>query len=508
MTTEAQNRITEDFEDMCLSFFMELRDRYHYRLSADQLLGFLNVLEDIDIADKDALCMNMQMFFCHRQYEADHFPEIFDRFFLSEKQSSARLIRRLEKEKDGHAGENRSVFISKNIKTALKDQKVHFSLPNFKAERFFAQFELLEGICDYSPFIHAGFLNLYDDYISYYETLDDEDRITLIDTLIGEINRFISYCKKTLDDPSDFNRKSLEISATFKMSGNRERGENGEEEGEEEDEEELKRRLDEEKLRYQMLEDNRVPMAEDFTTKDIRLLTKHDMDQIERYIRENSYKFKARVNRNLKKPGLSQFDYKATVKQAFKTGMVPVELIYKNPKPRKVRIVCLLDISPSTIAASTILIHFLHSLGEVFHGGVEIYYFTDKTTKVTGEVRNRTVKDCINRIVSDSKNSVSDYSSAFESFNSEYFGDLSKDTVFLILGDMKNNYKRYRREPLRRIHDKVAAGRGKTILLNTDKKSHWYKDDSILRSAEASLDEVYEVRTVADIFNFLCELKV
>lgn len=507
LTAGQRTAIEEAYEDFCLSFFMELRDKYHYRLSADQLLHFLQI-DSIDIADEASVCTNMMMFFCHQQYECEKFPEIFHHFYCSEKNEAAMRLKKLEKQQAGQTGENKNVFLQKPADSKVTDQKVHFSLPNFKAERFFAQFELQEGICDYSAFLHAGFLNLYEDYISYYDTLDETDQKKLIDTLVSELQRFIRYCRRVLDDPEDFNRKSLELAATFQMAGNRENGSHGNEAADAEpDGEELQKQLEEERLRYQELPDTRIPMAEDFTKKDIRLLTKHDMEQIESYIRENAHKFKARVSRNLKKPGKADFDCKTTVKEAFRTGMVPVELFYKNPRPRKTKIVCLLDISPSCLSAATVLVHFLHELGEVFHGGVEIYFFTDHAQKVSSEVRSRTVQDCITKIVADSKNTVSDYSEALESFNKNYYSDLTKDTIFLLLGDMRNNYKRYRKEALTKIQARVHGGHGKTILLNTDPKRRWYADDSVLRQASKSLDELYEVRTVEDIISFLCQLE-
>jgi preprotein translocase subunit Sss1 len=302
-TSADQAAIREAYEDFCLSFFMELRDKYHYRLSAQELLNFLQI-EQIDLADETCVCTNMMMFFCHQQYECEKFPEIFHTFYCSEKNEAAMRLRKLEKQQGRTAGENRNAFLQKPTGHHVTDQKVHFSLPNFKAERFFAQFELQEGICDYSEFLHAGFLNLYEDYISYYDTLDDIDRKKLIDTLVSELQRFIHYCKRVLDDPEDFNRKSLELAATFQMAGNREAGAHGNEDSDEDlDEEALNQQIEEQRLHYQQLEDTRVPLAEDFTKKDIRLLTKHDMEQIEQYIRENAHKFKARVSRNLKKPG-------------------------------------------------------------------------------------------------------------------------------------------------------------------------------------------------------------
>lgn len=506
-TDRQRAAVHEAYEDFCLSFFIELRDNYHYSLSADQLLRFLKI-EDIDIADENAVCTNMMMFFCHRQYECEKFPEIFHHFYCSEKNESAMRLKKLEKQQGGRAGENKNVFLQKPADSIAADQKVHFSLPNFKAERFFAQFELQEGICDYSAFLHAGFLNLYEDYISYYDTLDDTDRKKLIDTLVSELSRFIRYCKRVLDDAEDFNRKALELAATFKMAGNREQSSHGEEPSDEApDEDELQKQLEEERLRFQELPDTRIPMSEDLTKKDIRLLTKHDMEQIAHYIRENAHKFKARVSRNLKKPGKADFDYKTTVKEAFRTGLVPVELFYKTPRPRKTKIVCLLDISPSCLSAATVLVHFLHQLGEAFHGGVEIYFFTDHAEKVSAEVRSRTVQDCVAKITADSKNTVSDYSEALESFNKNYYRDLTRDTIFLLLGDMRNNYKRYRKEALSKIQSRVHNGHGKTILLNTDPRRRWYADDSVLKKAEKNLDEIYEVRTVENIIRFLCQLE-
>ena len=188
--------------------------------------------------------------------------------------------------------------------------------------------------------------------------------------------------------------------------------------------------------------------------------------------------------------------------------MVPVELCFKKAKPKKVKIVCLLDISPSAISAATVLINLLRCLSDVFPGGVEMYYFTDHTVKVTSEVRNRTVREAISRMQKDSAGSVSDYSTAFTSFLRDYGADLTWQTIFIILGDFRNNYRIYKKEPLRRIHERVSGSSGRVILLNTEKKNRWYRDDSVLKSAQDAIDEMHEVTCAQDIVRFLEEMRV
>lgn len=488
----------DHYEDFCLAFFMELRDKYHYRLSADQLLSFLKISDNIDLTDEESLMLNMQMFFCHQISEISHFKDIFHAFYHSDEGQEAIKQAGIKK----RAGAvNKNVFLQKQRPGVTKTGITRESLPNFKCERFFAQYELINGICDYSSFIHAGFLNLYDDYIRYIEDIDDTEKNTIADTLHKELADFVSYCRKVLEDPSDFARKSQEVSSFFQVLAS-----NQEDDTEDDDEEASVPEKDTTDFIPQ--NDNRIPLSSDFTKKDIRLLTKKDMEEIKKYIKENAHKLRGRVNRNLRKSGKSDFDPKKTVKDAFKTGMVPIYLSFKNPKPRKVRLVCLLDISPSCISAATVLMHLLHALETSFSGGVEIFSFTDGVKKITPMVRTHTIAECITKITTESKGTVSDYSSAFEYFNEQYSHEIRQNTIVLLLGDMRNNYRRFRKEGLVKLQTRVNAGSGKVVLLHTDPKRRWYKDDSILKTAEKNIDEIYEVKNVDDILHFLSVLEL
>lgn len=507
-------RIKESFFDLCLDFFMELRDTHHFRLSADALISFLNICDDIDIADPEAVRANMEMFFCHRQSECDRFQDIFDSFFLRRTETGLPMGQG-KKRREGYAGANKNVFIGDMRSTALKDQKVSMSLPNFMAERFFARFEMDEGICDYSPFIHAAFLNLYDDFMSFVGEKDHEEQAKVADAIIGELSRFTSYCRRMMDDPADFCRKALEICGAVKMIVSEfDHTDEASAEGTDFSEEAPTGSDKQDALGHKEADaintsqDMRTPRPTDLSKKDIRLLTRNDLIQIEKAIRENARKFRARISRSLSRPGHEEFDIKATVRSAFRTAMVPVELCFKKAKPKKVKIVCLLDISPSAMSAATVLINLLRCLSDVFPGGVEMYYFTDHTVKVTSEVRNRTVREAISRMQKDSAGSVSDYSSAFTSFLRDYGADLTRQTIFIILGDFRNNYRIYKKEPLRRIHERVSGSSGRVILLNTEKKNRWYRDDSVLKSAQDAIDEMHEATCAEDIVRFLEEMRV
>ncbi len=490
--------ITEKYQDFCLSFYNELREKYGFKLSAQELLNFFKISENIDITDENSVMENMKMFFCHTAEEVRLFPEIFKSFYYSE-ELGRKIENTIARKRAGHNSKN--VFLQKKQTSSVGAASLKLTPPDFKCERFFASFEMAEGICEYSSFIHAGFLNLYDDFARAAET--EYDPRGIVESINDDLLRFVSFCKKVLDDPLRFAAKAQEISAFFQMII---RKNDEEEESEEEKEEKTD---DNEAVRgmIDILEDDRIPMAKDLCKKDLRLLTKKDIELIKRYISENAHKLKGRINRNQSSTGKREFDIKTTIKGSFKTGMIPIYLSFKEPGKRKVKIVCMLDISPSCISAASILIYLLHALESSFKG-MSVYSFADSANDITPMLRAETAESCISKMAEASKGSISDYTLAFESFNNVHFHEIKKNTVFLILGDMRNNYRRFKKEGLAKIHSKVISGRGKVILLNTDPKRRWYKDDSILKQAESSIDEIYEVRTVDDIIKFLSNLSL
>ncbi len=522
LTPIQEKQILSQYEDLITGFFLYLRDTCHFHLSADRLCACLAASKQADLTSEEEVMINMQMFFCSDAEEFCHFPDYFHTYYYGERASLVRKIRSLSQKLDSleknssgpssaDSGEEAdqkqqstrpqtaNTFFQISPGEALHSDRLAMTLPSYEAERAFSAYEEKAGKVLYSGYLHAAFLNHYEDFLDHYHSLAEFAQNQMTQDLVRTLRRFDSYARKHLDGPERICAKTRELASFFSREGVRE----SDDDPGEMSEEELKRRLEEAKLLYAAAPLHKLTKASDLAHKDLRLLTKRDLEIITEDIKKNANKFRARMKRRLSTSGQTLFDMPRTTREAFRTAMTPVRLYFKAPPQKQVNLVCLLDISPSCLTGATLLIHFLYQLVSLFHGRVKVFFFTDRARDVTEDLTSRTIPAIIKQAALDSSHTVSRYSEVFDGFFSNYGHVLRPGTQMMILGDMRNNYLPYAKKPLEQIADKIHQSRGRLWLLNPRPRKSWYSDDSLMAKTEQVFDGCFPVTCLAELSDFL-----
>ena len=236
----------------------------------------------------------------------------------------------------------------------------------------------------------------------------------------------------------------------------------------------------------------------------IQRLSNVQYKSLSEVIKANASKFKTKISRSMKKDKSKKFNYRKTLQNSMKTYGVPMELCYEKPKVKKTKIVCILDVSGSCSKAAKVLLRFIYELSTVFKGGVKSYAFVGDLADISYLFVDYDIDTASEMALRSVPRVYSNYYRALSIFDSEYLGEVDKNTIVIFLGDARNNKNKPGVEFLEKIQSKAKS----VFWLNTEEKAKWDVKDSIIGLYSRYLNDVKEVLTTNDIIDFLESIKI
>jgi uncharacterized protein with von Willebrand factor type A (vWA) domain len=190
-----------------------------------------------------------------------------------------------------------------------------------------------------------------------------------------------------------------------------------------------------------------------------------------------------------------RLDLRRTVLHGLRSGCeIPFTLAYRRHHPGKLRLVVLCDVSGSVWQVSTFLLKLVHTLQAEFTS-VRSLLFVNSVVEVTPLFhRLRFPHDlpALRQYPNLNLFGFSDFGRAFYQFYSDLLGDLSRDTVILILGDARNNNFDPQAWTLGEIRQRCQ----RLIWLNPEPRRAWDTGDSVLAAYAPYCDHVLECWTL------------
>ena len=190
-----------------------------------------------------------------------------------------------------------------------------------------------------------------------------------------------------------------------------------------------------------------------------------------------------------------QFDLRRTVLRSLRGGSeVPFALSYRRRPLGKLRLVVLCDVSGSVWHVSTFLLKLVHTLQAEFIQ-VRSLLFVSSIVEVTSLIRHMRFPDDLDALRHDPNLNLfgySDFGRAFYQFYRDLLGDLTRDTVLVILGDARNNAFDPQAWTLEEIRQRCR----RLIWLNPEPRQEWNQDDSVIEVYAPFCDAVLECWTM------------
>ncbi len=199
--------------------------------------------------------------------------------------------------------------------------------------------------------------------------------------------------------------------------------------------------------------------------------------------------------RRLKK---GKLDLHAMLRRNMAHGGVPFEVIYKQRRKDRPKLVILCDVSSSVANVSRFMLQFVHSLQEAFTK-IRSFVFVSELGEVTQLFHDEEINAAIEKAL-DGGDVInvytrSNFGHAFHDFWKNHLSAIDKKTTVLVLGDARNNYNDPRAWCLRDIHSKAKN----VVWLNPESPSAWGFGDSVMDRYLPHVDVAEECRNLRQL---------
>src|SRR5271170_2982146 len=199
-------------------------------------------------------------------------------------------------------------------------------------------------------------------------------------------------------------------------------------------------------------------------------------------------------------------DFRRTIRESLGTGGVPVDPVYRKPRPSKPELFVLADISGSVSTFAAFTLQLMFALRSQF-SRVRSFVFVDGIDEVTEVLQQAPDVIEATRHINAMGSGVwldgrSDYGHALESFWEHWGEQVRRRTTVIVLGDARTNYH----DPAEGVLKAVRQRAGHLFWLNPEPRAAWNSGDSVIASYQPFCDAVHECRNIRQLKHFVEEL--
>jgi len=160
-------------------------------------------------------------------------------------------------------------------------------------------------------------------------------------------------------------------------------------------------------------------------------------------------------------------------------GGVPFELVFKERRKDRPKLVILCDVSSSVANVSRFMLQFVYSLQECFTK-IRSFVFVAELGEVTQVFHDHDVSKAIEEALEGggviNVYTRSNFGMAFHTFWRDFLSAIDAKTTVIVLGDARNNYNDPKAWCLRDVHSKAKN----VVWLNPESPSAWGFGDSVM----------------------------
>lgn len=177
--------------------------------------------------------------------------------------------------------------------------------------------------------------------------------------------------------------------------------------------------------------------TETLSQKDFSLIPADQLADLVRIIQEVSQALARKLNRRQERAhSIREFDFKNTLRRNLRRGGELVELAYKRPRRKRIRLVVLADVSKSMDLYSTFLIQFLYAFQSVFRR-IETFVFSTQLHHVTSDLKQQSFQEALRELSERTAgwSGGTRIGASLWTFTHDYSKLLNKETIVIVLSD-------------------------------------------------------------------------
>jgi uncharacterized protein with von Willebrand factor type A (vWA) domain len=211
-------------------------------------------------------------------------------------------------------------------------------------------------------------------------------------------------------------------------------------------------------------------------------LTEEEIRKMREVVERLAQKIKNILSIRRRRLKRGKLDLHQTLRRNMSHGGIPFELVFKQRKKDRPKLVILCDVSSSVVV-------FVAELGEV----TQLFQEGDIAQSIEKALDGGDVINVYTR---------SNFGYAFQHFWQNHLAAIDKKTTVLILGDARNNYNDPRAWCLRDIHNKAKN----VLWLNPESPNAWGFGDSVMDKYLPHVDVAEECRNLRQLSSMIDRL--
>ena len=234
-------------------------------------------------------------------------------------------------------------------------------------------------------------------------------------------------------------------------------------------------------------------------------LTEEEIRKMREVVERLAQKIKNILSIRRRRLKRGKLDLHQTLRRNMSRGGIPFEVIFKQRKKDRPKLVILCDVSSSVANVSRFMMQFVYSLQEAFTK-IRSFVFVAELGEVTQLFQESDINQSIEKAL-DGGDTInvytrSNFGYAFHHFWQNYLSAVDNKTTVLILGDARNNYNDPRAWCLRDIHNKAKN----VVWLNPESPSAWGFGDSVMNRYLPYIDIAEECRNLRQLSSMIDRL--
>lgn len=223
-----------------------------------------------------------------------------------------------------------------------------------------------------------------------------------------------------------------------------------------------------------------------------------ELRQLRAAVRPLARRLASRIGQRRRRHRRGRLDVRRTIRRSLDAGGTPLDPAFRRARPTKPQLVVLCDISGSVAEFARFTLLLLHALHAEL-AGLRAFAFVDGVAELTTllagaeAVLDPRLLVTLPGVVD--ADGHSDYERALRLFVERHGAAVGPSTTVLITGDARTNYRGSGVESLREIRGRCR----RLYWFNPEPAEEWDTGDSAVADVRAVCDEVFEVRTLAQL---------
>ncbi len=224
-------------------------------------------------------------------------------------------------------------------------------------------------------------------------------------------------------------------------------------------------------------------------------LSDKDMQQLRKEVKRLAAALRTRIALRQRRAKNGQLDAKSTIRANLKHGNVPIEIRHRD-RTLKPKIVVVCDVSTSMRYCSELMLNLLHAMQDQI-SKTHAFAFIDHLEYITPDFQGNEVENAVSQVLDRMPSGYynTDLGSSLVNFTKEYLNTVDSRTIFIMVGDARNNYN----DPRQDLFTTIARRTRRMIWLNPEAPALWGTGDSDMLKYASACDLVFQVGNLAEL---------